>query len=80
MRGGGTGHTPFSAAERFPDLRVDVNEQNERAVRFYERSGFSLINRSAVDEQGDPYPTLHLYGCFSRSAVDLSEFAGKYGL
>lgn len=39
---------------------VDVNEQNARAVEFYQRRGFMVVGRSAVDEDGRPYPILHL--------------------
>lgn len=41
-------------------LRVDVNEQNVRAVGFYERLGFRQIGRSPLDSAGMPYPLLHL--------------------
>lgn len=41
-------------------LRVDVNEQNPEAVRFYEANGFHLIGRSPVDDAGRPFPLLHL--------------------
>ena len=41
-------------------LTVDVNEQNEGARRFYEACGFIVEGRSALDEQGRPYPLLHL--------------------
>jgi len=40
--------------------RVDVNEQNERAVRFYEHLGFRTISRSDLDPQGRPFPVLHM--------------------
>jgi len=39
---------------------VDVNEQNEAAVRFYREMGFIVIGRSELDDQGRPYPLLHL--------------------
>lgn len=39
---------------------VDVNEQNEQAVGFYERMGFQVVGRSALDGQGQPYPLLHM--------------------
>lgn len=39
---------------------VDVNEQNSQAVAFYRRRGFSVIGRSARDDQGRPYPVLHM--------------------
>ena len=41
-------------------LRVDVNEQNPEAVRFYETNGFRMIGRSPVDGAGRPFPLLHL--------------------
>lgn len=40
--------------------KVDVNEQNEDAVGFYLSQGFVLDFRSALDDQGNPYPILHL--------------------
>ncbi len=42
------------AGETFPTLSVDVNEQNGRALSFYQRLGFSEIGRSSVDGQGRP--------------------------
>lgn len=48
------------AGETFPTLSVDVNEQNGRALSFYQRLGFSEIGRSSVDGQGRPYPLIHL--------------------
>ena len=41
-------------------IKVDVNEDNEHAVRFYERFGFQVIKRSPVDDLGKPYPILHM--------------------
>lgn len=40
--------------------KVDVNEQNLQAFRFYEKFGFKVIGRSELDGQGKPYPILHL--------------------
>lgn len=40
--------------------RVDVNEQNTRAVGFYYKQGFELVGRDAEDGYGKPYPILHL--------------------
>jgi len=40
--------------------RVDVNEQNEQAVGFYEHAGFTTIARSELDGTGKPYPILHM--------------------
>lgn len=41
-------------------LTVDVNEQNHGALAFYERLGFAVVGRSNTDDQGRPYPLLHL--------------------
>jgi putative acetyltransferase len=39
---------------------VDVNEQNARAVAFYQHMGFEVVGRSETDGEGRPYPLLHL--------------------
>lgn len=39
---------------------VDVNEQNPRAFKFYQRQGFSVIERSPLDSDGRPFPILHM--------------------
>lgn len=39
---------------------VDVNEQNHQAAGFYNHLGFELISRSPIDDQGRPFPILHL--------------------
>ncbi|MBB3663815.1 putative acetyltransferase [Prauserella sediminis] len=39
---------------------VDVNDQNEQAVGFYQRAGFEVTGRSPVDGDGLPYPLLHM--------------------
>ena len=48
------------ALEHFQIKYVDVNEQNEQAVGFYKHMGFHIIKRSEIDEQGRPFPILHL--------------------
>lgn len=40
--------------------KVDVNEQNPQAIRFYQHLGFSIVRRSEVDGQGRPFPLLHM--------------------
>jgi putative acetyltransferase len=35
-------------------------EQNEQAAKFYQKMGFYVINRSERDNEGKPYPILHL--------------------
>ncbi|WP_278468363.1 acetyltransferase [Gimesia maris] len=39
---------------------VDVNEQNEQALGFYQHLGFEVAHRSDVDGFGKPFPLLHL--------------------
>lgn len=60
VRGAGIGRRLVEYARRLhPEgLTVDVNEQNVQAVGFYERLGFFVTGRSAVDHQGRPYPLL----------------------
>ncbi|QDH81549.1 GNAT family N-acetyltransferase [Echinicola soli] len=40
--------------------KVDVNEDNSRAVAFYKHIGFKVEGRSPLDDEGNPYPILHL--------------------
>ncbi|WP_421313825.1 acetyltransferase [Aeromonas veronii] len=40
--------------------QVDVNEQNEQAVGFYLKMGFTVTGRSPLDGQGKPYPLLQM--------------------
>ncbi|MFQ1607574.1 GNAT family N-acetyltransferase [Aeromonas veronii] len=40
--------------------QVDVNEQNEQAVGFYLKMGFTVTGRSPLDGQGKPYLLLHM--------------------
>lgn len=41
-------------------IKVDVNEQNEQAVGFYQHCGFKVMSRSELDASGKPYPMLHM--------------------
>lgn len=41
-------------------LTTVVNEQNEQAVGFYRHLGFIIVRRSPTDEEGRPYPVLHM--------------------
>jgi putative acetyltransferase len=41
-------------------LAVDVNEQNEAALRFYKALGFSVVGRSPTDASGRLFPLLHM--------------------
>ncbi len=40
--------------------KVDVNEQNIQALKFYEHFGFIATSRSEMDGFGNPYPILHM--------------------
>lgn len=40
--------------------KVDVNEDNPGACRFYQKLGFEISGRSELDGQGNPYPLLHM--------------------
>lgn len=44
----------------YAQLTVDVNEQNTAAARFYEACGFAVQGRSEQDDQGRPFPLLHM--------------------
>lgn len=44
----------------YPKMTTDVNEDNEQALGFYMRMGFSRTARSSQDGQGRPYPLIHL--------------------
>jgi putative acetyltransferase len=60
-RGGGVGRALVEhAAALHPVLTVDVNEQNASGAGFYARLGFETTGRSPVDDDGRPYPLLHL--------------------
>ena len=39
---------------------VTVNEQNPRAIGFYEHLGFKTFKRTDEDEQGCPFPLLYM--------------------
>lgn len=62
LRGKGVGkHMLAHAKSLFGDkLTVDVNEQNSQGVGFYLHMGFQQTGRSELDDQGKPYPILHL--------------------
>lgn len=41
--------------------KVDVNEQNTKALKFYQKFGFETYERTEKDEQGRNYPLLRMY-------------------
>lgn len=60
-RGSGAGTALLAHAVReLGAWKVDVNEQNTQAVDFYARRGFDIVGRSDADDEGRPYPLLHL--------------------
>lgn len=60
-RGKGVGATLLDLTVRELGVTdVDVNEQNAQARSFYEHEGFGVIGRSETDEQGEPFPILHM--------------------
>ncbi|TCM69766.1 putative acetyltransferase [Acinetobacter calcoaceticus] len=48
------------ALSLYPNLSIDVNEQNQQAIGFYHHMGFVIKGRSDLDGQGRAYPILHL--------------------
>ena len=46
--------------EKYSISKLAVNEQNPLAKRFYEHMGFGVYKRTALDEQGNPYPLLYM--------------------
>ncbi|HIU17255.1 MAG TPA: acetyltransferase [Candidatus Avidesulfovibrio excrementigallinarum] len=59
-RGMGTALISFAVHRYGLPLTVDVNEQNPAAHAFYLRQGFRQFGRSPLDDQGRPFPLLHL--------------------
>lgn len=60
-RGMGLGRLLLDGFRAGKDIvTVDVNEQNPDATGFYRRLGFKVTSRSELDDQGRPYPILHL--------------------
>lgn len=61
LRGQGIGKRLVSYALHELNVNyVDVNEQNPQAVGFYEFVGFEVYERSALDDQGNPFPILRM--------------------
>ena len=48
------------AIENYAINKLTVNEQNPLAKGFYEYMGFEVYKRTALDEQGNPYPLLYM--------------------
>lgn len=61
VRGSGVGKLLIEhALSMSSTLTTNVNEQNEQAVGFYKKMGFSVTGRTEVDDLGRPYPLLNL--------------------
>lgn len=56
----GYGSALVDFAIQLGTTKVDVNEQNPAALSFYQAKGFRTISRNDTDEDGRPYPILHL--------------------
>lgn len=59
-QGSGVGSALIEFAIGQGAVKVDVNEQNPQARKFYESKGFRVIGRDETDDAGRPYPILHL--------------------
>lgn len=60
-RGQGCGKQLLQVAlKELQATELDVNEQNEQAIGFYQKMGFEITGRSPVDGMGKPYPLLHM--------------------
>ncbi len=61
MRGKGVGRTLITfCMQQLGANKVDVNEQNQQAVEFYQHIGFVVTGRSELDGAGQPFPLLHM--------------------
>lgn len=61
QRAKGIGRALLEYAIREQELRkVDVNEQNPKALAFYEHFGFTVQSRSEQEGSAKPYPILHM--------------------
>lgn len=60
-RGQGIGKSLLRfAVDHLAVNKVDVNEQNEKAVDFYKKMGFSIVSRTETDGLGKPFPLLEM--------------------
>lgn len=60
-RGKGLGKALIDFAKKEHGVNtVDVNEQNDQAVGFYQKLGFETVERSEFDDAGKPYPILSM--------------------
>ena len=65
-RGAGLGRALLTGGvQRYGVNELTVNEQNPQAVGFYQHMGFETYRRTALDEQGQPYPLLYMRRTYS---------------
>ena len=55
--------------------KIDVNEDNTQAYRFYLRMGYEVTGRDATDSCGLPFPILHLERRNERNRTKMPTFA-----
>ena len=61
VRGMGVGRRLLQyGMSRYGVRTLTVNDQNPVAVGFYQHMGFRVVRRTALDEQGVPYPLLYM--------------------
>lgn len=48
------------AIDEYQVIYVDVNEQNPKAVGFYQNMGFQVFERTEEDEQGNLFPIMKM--------------------
>lgn len=48
------------AVDKLNADKVDVNEQNTKAIKFYQKFGFETFERTDKDDQGRDYPLLRM--------------------
>ncbi len=61
------------AVEKLDADQLDVNEQNWKAVRFYQKFGFETYERTNEDDQGRNYPLLRMKWHTVRSIQPVKE-------
>ena len=49
-----------TAINEYEATSVDVNEQNEGALKFYNHIGFQTYERQELDDYGNPFPILKM--------------------
>lgn len=49
------------ALNKLKIYKVDVNEENLKALGFYQHLGYKIISRDEFDGNGKPHPIIHLH-------------------